>query len=329
MLSLKHLTYGNGLPATIDVLENIEMNRERTWFENALPPISDEASFNLRRRLMEEQEVREWSKKENEIKKVHGEGLELVKQAIVEREKEITDKNAQRIEDIKIRKTEQKNRLIAKVQRKKIKLLRKLLKSRKEEDEQINVRDIIQDYADYGSGVYAGISREGLTLDKLANKYEVQPAALNTYNGLAEIEAPYEKPGKPEEKESRLSIAHKKALEVAQQNIDKKLKPEKKEDEVVSNDIEALRNVIARPSTPNYKTDQNMNIQEYKTGLAKSELQKESTQTKDSIKREVAIIFLQRILRGRAQQNIMYEGKDKRLALIEELLIVAKIPDLD
>ena len=25
----------------------------------------------------------------------------------------------------------------------------------------------------------------------------------------------------------------------------------------------------------------------------------------------------------------MYEGKDKRLALIEELLIVAKIPDLD
>ena len=55
-----------------------------------------------------------------------------MKQAIVEREKDITDKNAQRIEDIKIRKTEQKNRLIAKVQRKKIKLLRKLLKSRKE-----------------------------------------------------------------------------------------------------------------------------------------------------------------------------------------------------
>lgn len=72
-----------------------------------------------------------------------------------------------------------------------------------------------------------------------------------------------------------------------------------------------------------------MNLQEYKAGLGKAELQKESTQTKDSIKREVAIIFLQRILRGRAQQNIMYEGKEKRLALIEELLIVAKIPDLD
>lgn len=42
---------------------------------------------------------------------------------------------------------------------------------------------------------------------------------------------------KPEEKDARLAIAHKKALEVAQGNIDKKLKPEKKEDEVVSNDI--------------------------------------------------------------------------------------------
>lgn len=59
-----------------------------------------------------------------------------------------------------------------------------------------------------------------------------------------------------------------------------------------------------------------MNIQEYKTGLGKEELKKESTSTKDLTKREVAIIFLQRILRGRSQQNIMYEGKDKRLALI-------------
>jgi hypothetical protein len=31
------------------------------------------------------------------------------------------------------------------------------------------------------------------------------------------------------------------------------------------------------------------------------------------------------LLRGRAVQNKMYEGKEKRLALIEELLTVAKI----
>lgn len=71
-----------------------------------------------------------------------------------------------------------------------------------------------------------------------------------------------------------------------------------------------------------------MNIIDWKQGITKQELHKESTTEKDSIKREVAVLFLQRILRGRAQQNIMYEGKEKRLALIEELLIVAKIPNL-
>lgn len=83
--------------------------------------------------------------------------------------------------------------MIAKIQRKKIKVLRKLFKSRKGEDEVEINRQIIEDYADFGSQVYAGISRQGLTLDKLANKYEVQPVALNNYAGLAEIEPPLEK----------------------------------------------------------------------------------------------------------------------------------------
>ena len=69
VLTLTHLKYGKGLPATIDELEEIEQYREKQWFEFALPPISDEASFLLRRKLMDEQEIREWSKKENEIKK--------------------------------------------------------------------------------------------------------------------------------------------------------------------------------------------------------------------------------------------------------------------
>ncbi len=58
------------------------------------------------------------------------------------------------------------------------------MKNRKAEDVETLKRDIILDYADFGSQIYAGISREGLTLDKLANKYEVQPVALNNYAGL-------------------------------------------------------------------------------------------------------------------------------------------------
>jgi hypothetical protein len=42
--------------------------RDKRAFLNALPPTSDEASFSLRRKLMEEQEVRDWEKRENQIK---------------------------------------------------------------------------------------------------------------------------------------------------------------------------------------------------------------------------------------------------------------------
>ena len=44
-------------------------------------------------------------------------------------------------------------------------------------------REIIEDYNNFASKVYAGITREGLSLDKLANKYEVQPLNLTNYHG--------------------------------------------------------------------------------------------------------------------------------------------------
>lgn len=53
VLMIKHFKYGKELPASIDELQVIEAERERVWFENSLPPISDEASFVLRRKLME------------------------------------------------------------------------------------------------------------------------------------------------------------------------------------------------------------------------------------------------------------------------------------
>lgn len=169
---------------------------------------------------MEDQELREWGKKENDIKKLHSEGLELVKKGLIEREKDVEEKNAQRIEEIKIRKTEQKNRLIAKIQRKKIKILRKLTKARKGEDEDTQHRHIIEEYANFASSVYAGITREGLSLDKIANKYEVQPAGLNTFDGLMEINPGEEvKPKRTQPEYTRLEITHKKALEVAQGDI--------------------------------------------------------------------------------------------------------------
>lgn len=52
--------------------------REKRAFDYALPPTSDEACFQLRRKLMVEQEVREWEKREDDIKALQNERLNLL-----------------------------------------------------------------------------------------------------------------------------------------------------------------------------------------------------------------------------------------------------------
>jgi len=52
--------------------------REKRAFENALPPTSDEACFTLRRKLVEELEVREWNKREEDIKRRQNDKLNLL-----------------------------------------------------------------------------------------------------------------------------------------------------------------------------------------------------------------------------------------------------------
>lgn len=62
-----------------------------------------------------------------------------------------------------------------------------MYKARKNVEFKGTTRDIIEEYANYGSTVYAPITRDGLSLDKKANKYEVQPEALSSYQGLQEL----------------------------------------------------------------------------------------------------------------------------------------------
>lgn len=48
-----------------------------------------------------------------------------------------------------------------------------MYKARKNVEVKGKKRDIIEEYAIFGSTVYAPITRDGLSLDKKANKYEV------------------------------------------------------------------------------------------------------------------------------------------------------------
>ena len=88
ILTLATLSHGAGLPAGKTEVEMIERAREKAAFERSLPPTTDEASFHLRRKMMEQMELQEWSAREAEIDALQAERLEILRKAITERERE-------------------------------------------------------------------------------------------------------------------------------------------------------------------------------------------------------------------------------------------------
>ena len=113
--SIFHLKFGSGLPASMAEMEVIENMREKRYFDDALPPTSDEACFILRRKLMNDQEYRQLKNREEEIKRVQNEKLNLLQSALIEREKVNEERNAKRIDNIRLQKTENKERIVAKI----------------------------------------------------------------------------------------------------------------------------------------------------------------------------------------------------------------------
>ena len=349
VLLLKEMGLKCSLPISMDEMYFIEDLREKNAFEGALPPTSDEACFALRRKLMEEQEIREWKKRGTELKKVQNEKLNLLQAALVVREKDTEEYGAKRLEAIRAKKTEAKNRLTAKIQKRKIKILRKILKTKKSLDTDTLKRDIVEEYHNFASRVYANITREGLSLDKLSNRFEVQPFSLQSheaFNDLVEAIKPHQLhrnfnaldftiPTKA--KYNKLEATHKKMLREAEEQIQMNARKNFKDKNKNQQNTTNAQKYEGRENTPTItygRSHGNIKVAElieHNKGENKGDIN--TVSLKDSFKalskKEEAVILLQRLIMGRAVQNTMFEEKEKKLALIEELLIVSNIKELD
>merc|ERR1712070_687116 len=162
-------------------------------------------------------------------------------------------------------------------------------------------------------------ARHGHVPDSNTARIEVQPADLTTFPGLVQLEQSLpahllraaDKHPKEMNVQAKSShqvrkdqeMAH--ALKTAMDGIKKELQQpeaEGKDGTAASGATAGLkkihvRNILDRPETPRMKDDV---------------LPEEEEQ-------EAAVLLLQRIIRGRAFQNQMFEGKEKRLDLINEL----------
>lgn len=86
VLMLEGLTFENGLPVGFKEIQMIENAREKRALEAALPPGTDEASLTMRKRLMENQEMKEFDMRTAEMDKAHEARLAVLRRAIEERD---------------------------------------------------------------------------------------------------------------------------------------------------------------------------------------------------------------------------------------------------
>lgn len=307
LLTLANLTWGRGLPAGLAEVEMIERAREKRAWEATLPSLQDMSQLEKRRKMMDEQERKEWAFREQEIGKLQEARLEVLKKLLKQREDSQREIDVKRLDDRWCKLQRAKDERVKRIKNEHIKEIRKLTRTMKNIEGKLERRDIIHDYSSYDSQVYAPLTRIGYFPDRNSERYVVKNPFLSSYEGLLELEAnlpdfvtqPRIKSPKRNltTKDGFLKRAARLDLELEQVHkalVEKRTKC--KEEEKPLRFLHKIEKPAPRPITPK--------VEEPPEGVEE---------------RELAIIYLQKLIRGRAVQNMMYEGKEKRLELIQEM----------
>lgn len=105
---------------------------------------------------------------------------------------------------------------------------------------------------------------------------------------------------------------HQIALDKAQKYIDLATEQQRLDDKNADAENDIYSKVLMRCQTPKYPFGE-------RTTKDKNAHEPSANDLERADKKKRAIILIQRLLRGRAEQNRMFEGKEKRLDLIQEL----------
>lgn len=341
ILSLLHLRHNKGLPAGQAEIELIERNRKKKAFEASLPPMTDEASFLLRKAMMEVQENREWAYREAEIDHLHEQRIALLKQALQERDRENEFLAEQRVEALRQKLVHEKENNMERIQQERVTALRKLTKKRQQQQNLTlsassvsspTKRDIIEEYSDFGSTVYAPVTRDGKSGKIDILEVGIGKQQYKQIEQLRELEAAVparmlvSSKLKPAEKSVRTAKERKQAAVEAHllkmESIIKKSK-EKGADEPTSSlnaagtSAAASSNTAALPASSSPLMRRRSQHQaQMMTRPPTPDYALPSDEDESMVD---AVRLLQKLIRGRAVQNMMFEGKERRTELIQEL----------
>ncbi|CAE1229840.1 Cilia- and flagella-associated protein 91 [Acanthosepion pharaonis] len=297
ILTLATLSWGRGLPAGVAEVEMIERARAKREWEKTLPPLNDLNQLEKRRQMLEAMELKEWALREQMIEKLQLEQLELLKKLLSDREEKQASITNKRLDKIWTLKQKEKEKRFQKIRLDHIRALRKLHLSKKNVERKFERRDIVKDYINDGSTVFAPLTRNGVFPDSKQNQYVVQSSFLSTYDGLLDLEQtlpdfvtnPRIKVPVTPVKKIGSYIKRKYKQEFELKDIHEKILAGKIPKKV---DIKPLRYLVKiekpkpRPPTPSVEGP-----------------------SPEMEEKELAVIYLQQLLRGKAIHNM---GKQKR-----------------
>lgn len=309
ILELKDFSYGKGLPVSMYEIEIIGKMREKRAFNDALPPLSDESCFQLRRNITQEQEVREWAATEKEYKEANNQRLLKLQQLLEANEKESEEQRLKKIDELKNLKEEEVEAFIIKTRKLRVKIIRQTGKKKENFNKKEKFkRDIIMEYASFGSKVYAPLTRDGSNPDRHSFKFEMHSDFLSDYKGLKYIENDLESKNKLNVK----SIGDKMfKTELQQVHLNKQ---EKIHNKALDNAFDSINKAEQRKEQERLKE-----IERNRENKNKADKNKVVEKKPDEVNFIEEIMLIQRLLKGRKEQNMMYQGKLKRAELIKEL----------
>ncbi|XP_068614741.1 cilia- and flagella-associated protein 91-like [Brachionichthys hirsutus] len=297
LLQLAALTWGHGLPAGLAEVELIQRARAKRAWEATLPPLNDLSQRDKRRSMMEEMEAAEWAFREGEIQKLQEARLAAWKDLLNRRDEAQKEVTRKRLDQVYSQHLKEKGRRQQKICNDCSRALRKLEAKRRNEKAKIEQLGRVR----YNTDPKTYAPRD-ISTNRNPQNFGLKSYYLDTYEGLLKLEAglsdsirePQVK--KPQPKVSREVIRPPPSAALKVMN---KYEVSEKVREKPIRCLVKKEKPVPRPVSP------------------RVEAPPEGEEDK-----ELAVIHLQKLLRGRRVQYEMFVGKNNHMELIQELRTV-------
>ncbi|KAG2378159.1 hypothetical protein C9374_008781 [Naegleria lovaniensis] len=322
---------------TEDHIKIVDRTRRRKQVEDQIKNIGPnvgEDEFKRRVQMLKELEMIEWKEREEEIAQMQDRQIEHVRAKLEVREQIREMKSASKLEK-RIQKIKQDaEEKLKQLEKKKRKHIRRTIKKYDNPENKLERRDILFEYAFPASKTYAPLLRDGQVSALNTIAYEIRPALLTDPLGVEEVqmnqvnkflikESKYMDKALPiKDKTGSVIVEPSKTIS----NVDRVEKVVKEHLQLAIHDLEKSKTVndvqdrvkqvkdmykstprIVRPPTPTLEI-----FEEAETDVVADDI-------------ENAVVFIQKLLRGRSAQEEFYEGKERSIELIKELQAVEEI----